>query len=317
MQIVYGGLDVTADGDGAYAYINPPWTSLQGWPTTVVRFRKDGSPEKVPDAPDMQSISAFALSGYDDIWFAGRPPETPDNLVVMNFNGDEWTEYDDPSEYGLRRLRFFAPNNGWGCENNKIYRFNGTTWYFAGEVPGVDWIDGCDFKSPTDIWAAGGKNKVGGAVLHYTNGIWREVFNPGAGYYVCDVAMRDDHNGWAVGYHYAGNRRYGSIWQCRDGVWQWCICPVEEQVSEVEFVSETEAWAVTSHKILHYTTGVTIAPASFGRIKALYADGRGSDSKGPRVKASRAPATPVSTTGAGVRTAPGAHTRECPTEDAD
>ncbi len=314
---MYGGLDVTADGDGAYAYINPPWTSDEPWPTTVIRFRGSGSSEEVPGVPDMMNISAFALSSYDDIWFAGQPPETPEKRVVMNFNGDEWTAYDDPSEYGLRRLHFFSPNNGWGCEDNKIYRFNGKTWYFAGEVPGIDWLGGCDFKSPTDIWAAGGKDNVGGAVLHYNNGVWREVFNPGPGYYVRDVAMRDDYNGWAVGYLYAGLKRYGRIWQCRDGVWQGCTCPVDDQVWEVEIVSKTEAWAVTSRKILHYTTDVNIATTSLGRIKSLYAAGRGLDLKGPTTNASRVPATPGLTPASRARRCADSDPTEKPADAAD
>jgi len=129
--------------------------------------------------------------------------------------------------------------------------------------------------------------------------------------------MRNNSNGWAVGAEKVGTQYYGRMWQCVNGAWLERVCPVEETVHEVEFVSATEAWALTYDKILHYTTESNVVPASLGRVKALYAAGRGSDSKGPGANASPVPAAPASTTDTGVRTATGTHPPECSPDDAD
>jgi hypothetical protein len=264
----------------------------------------------------MQVVTAFAISSFDDIWFAGLSyePEAPGSRIIAHFNGDEWVICEDPSENGFQKLHFFAPNNGWAYEDNKIYRFNGATWYFAGVVPGVDWLRGCDFKSPTDIWAAGTKKGQGGVVLHYEGGVWREVFSAGPNLYISDVAMWDEYNGWAVGYLSGG---YGRIWQCCDGGWVPRICPTERSVYDVEVVSSREAWAVGGSTIIHYETEVNITPASIGRIKALYAAGRGLDSKGATTNASRVPPAPPLTPASRARRCADSNSTEKPADAAD
>ena len=319
MGFDYGGLDVIRTGDGAYCFVAPGYVGDGNWEAIVYRFTANGPAVELKGAPRMQTINAFAMSALDDVWFAGLSYEypAPGRRIIAHFNGDEWVISEDPSGSGFLKLHFFALNNGWAYASNGIYRFNGTTWYFAGVVPGVDRLYGCDFKSPTDIWAAATKNDQRGVILRYENGIWREVFNAGPKSYISDVAMWGEHDGWAVGYFYDGYRAYGRIWQCRDGEWTPCVCPMEGGVTDVEVVSDHEAWAVGGSTIIHYTTEVNVAASSFGRIKALYAAGRGSDSKGPGANASPVPAAPASTTGTGVRTATGTHPPECSPEDAD
>jgi hypothetical protein len=317
MGFDYGGLDVTQTGDGAYCFVAPGYVGDGNWDARIYRFKDHGSAEELKGAPRMWIINAFAISAFDDVWFAGLSFEypKPGRRIVAHFNGDEWVISEDPSESGFGELHFFAPNNGWAYASNGVYRFNGTTWYFAGVIPGIDWLEGCDFKSPTDIWAAATK-KDQGVVLHYKNGVWREVFAAGPNLYISDVAMWNEYNGWAVGYFVDGYRSYGRIWQCRAGEWTPCVCPMEGPVTDVEALSGYEAWAVGGSTIIHYKTEVNVAPASFGRIKTLYATGRGSDSKGPGANASPVPAVPSPTTASGTLTS-GSHSPECSPDDAD
>jgi hypothetical protein len=106
----------------------------------------------------------------------------------------------------------------------------------------------------------------------------RGVFRPGYRYAILDVAMWFADNGWAVGYYRKGKDYEGRVWRCREGTWHGCACPVRYTLSNIEFISPIEAWDLTYGKILHYTTEPNIAPASLGRIKALYAGAVGPDS---------------------------------------
>jgi hypothetical protein len=243
-----------------------------------MRFRPgDSSMEKI-EAPDMYYMRALTLSGYDNIWFAGEPYGTGDNIIGNYYRGT-WTFYEDPSAYGMDYLHFFSRDNGWGFSDNRIYRFDGQSWYFSLELPAWKSLKPCAYKSPTDIWMIGyPPDGSSGVVLHYYAGNWREVFKPDANMYIGDVAMWNDANGWAVGSEKVGTENYGRTWQCVHGVWHERLCPVEESVRDVEVVSKTEAWALTSDKILHYTTASKVVPASFGRIKAVYAAGTRPDS---------------------------------------
>jgi hypothetical protein len=304
----YGGMDVAEDGDGAYCFVAPPYTGDGNWDAIVYRFENHGPPEELKGAPPMYAINAFGISSFDDIWFAGLSfeAEAPGNLIIANFRGDEWVIYEDPSGNGFQKIHFFAPNNGWACEADRTYRFNGTTWYSAGEVPGVDRLHGCDFESPTDIWAAATKEGGGGVILHYAGGVWREVFEAGPNAYVADVAMWDGYNGWAVGSEKVGNTYHGRIWQCDHGEWVPRICPTERSMYHVEVVSNHEAWAAGGNTILHYQTEVLITPASFGRIKAAFAAGAGFGSgREPHgFAAARAPESPPATTPGRIRENP-------------
>ncbi len=258
-----------------------------------MRFRPgDSSMEKI-EAPDMQYMRALALSGYDNIWFAGVPYGTGDNILGNYYRGT-WTFYEDPSPYGMDYLHFFSRDNGWGFSDNRIYRFDGQGWYFWLELPSWENLKPCAYKSPTNIWMIGYPlDGSSGVVLHYDAGNWVEVFKPDANVYLSDVAMWNDSNGWAVGSEKVGTQSYGRTWQCVHGVWLERVCPVEESVRDVEVVSKTEAWALTSGKILHYTTESNISPVSLGRIKAAYAGtGLGAGSLPPgagRVNAAERP----------------------------
>jgi hypothetical protein len=290
MGVDYGGVDVNEAGDGAYCFVAPGYVGDGYWEAIIYRFKNDGPAEELEGAPRMEIINAFAVSAFDDIWFAGLSYEYPEpsRRIIAHFDGDEWVISEDPSASGFLKLHFFAPNNGWAYASNGIYRFNGTTWYFAGVLPGVDYLKGCDFKSPTDIWAAATKEDRG-VILHYESGVWREVFNAGPKTYIYDVAMWGRDGGWAVGYFYNGQRGYGRIWQCRGGDWTPCVCPMEGPVTDVEALSDYEAWAVGGSTIIHYVTEVNVTASSFGRVKALYAGAPGSDFKRPPARASRVP----------------------------
>jgi hypothetical protein len=256
-----------------------------------MRFRPgDVTMEKI-EAPDMRYMRAVALSGYENIWFAGTTYDSGDE-VVGNYYRGTWTFYEDPSPTQLDYLHFFSRFDGWGFSGNRIYRFDSQGWYLWLELPAWKSLKPCAFKSSTNVWAVGypaDAAHLGNAVLHYDGAAWREVFAPGENKYVYDVAMRNNSNGWAVGAEKVGTTYYGRTWQCVNGVWIERVCPVEESLREVEVVSKIQAWALTSGKILHYQTGSNITPTSFGRIKTLFAAARGSDSDAPAARASCVP----------------------------
>lgn len=240
-----------------------------------MRFRSGESQMEKIEAPEMREMRALTLSGYQDIWFVGVPYGDAEGEVIVNYYRGTWTFHDDPTPSGMDYLHFFSHGDGWGFSDNRVYRFNGQHWYSWLEFPLWKRIKPCAFKSANDIWAVAyfaDESYEGNAVVHYDGAGWHEVFKPGVNKYVYDVAMWNDYNGWAVGAEEVATREYrGRIWECRHGVWSERVCPVEENLRSVEVVSKTEAWALTSGKILHYQTGSTITPTSLGCVKALYA----------------------------------------------
>ena len=268
----------------------------------------------------MREMRALAITSAYDIWFVGQPDFDPSSYYIFNYHGGEWCWYEDPGQYGMDLLHFFSPGEGLGFDGTDIYRLTPDGWRYWTSVPNLASLHPCDFKSPTEIWAVGyprANDLRGSRVLRFDGTSWREVFRPGYYYAIYDVAMWDDDNGWAVGYYRKGENSEGRVWRCSEGTWHECACPVRYALYNIEIVSPNEAWAVTYDKILHYTTDPNVVPASLGRVKALYAAGRGSDSKGPGANASPVPAAPASTTGTGVRTATGTHPPECSPDDAD
>ncbi len=228
-------------------------------------------------------MHGLTLSGYNDIWFGGDVYGVEDEIIVNYYRG-AWTFYDDPTPYGMEFLHLFSHTNGWGFDDNRIYRFNGEKWDLWLELHAYKNVNPCAFKSQANVWAVGyyaDATLKGSVVLHYDGATWEEVFAPGENKYVYDVAMYKKNNGWAVGAEKVGSEYYGRTWQCVNGVWLERVCPVVEAVREVETVSTIEAWALTSDKILHYRTESNIAPTSFGRIKTLFAETRGSKSNAP------------------------------------
>lgn len=288
----FGGLDVTAGGAGAFGWVDPPYTDAGLWPAYVVRFRANESAMDKIEAPDMQNMQALTLCGYRDIWFAGRPYGPDMGNVIVNYYRGKWLYYPDPSPYGMKYLHLFSHTNGWGFDENRIYRFNGQSWTLWLELGTFQSIKPCEFKSQTNVWAVGyfsDKTRNSSAVLHYNGASWKEAFVPGENKYVYDVSMYTNNNGWAVGAEKMDSQYYGRTWQCVNGVWLERVCPVVETVHDVEVVSTIEAWALTYDKILHYQTESTFTPTSLGRIKTLFAGSRDSNPNAPPLYSSRVP----------------------------
>jgi hypothetical protein len=293
-----GGFDTTTRGAGAFGWVDPAYTGDGEYDTYVTRFRAESSSMEKIEAPKMWETHALTLCGYRDIWFAGRPYGPDMGNVIVNYYRGKWTYYADPSPYGMKYLHLFSHTNGWGFDGNRIYRFNGQSWTLWLELGAFQSIKPCAFKSQTNVWAVGyyaDKSRNGNVVLHYDGAAWEEVFAPGENKYVYDVSMYNNNNGWAVGGEKVGSQTYGRTWQCVNGVWLERVCPVEKSVYEVEVVSKTEAWALSSGKILHYQTESNITPTSFGRIKTLFAQTRGSKSNAPPSYSSHIPHAPPPT----------------------
>ncbi len=314
-------MDVAANGDAAFGHYYPEYLDGPRYPAYVTIYSASNinpGGRKI-EAPHMREMRALAMTSADDIWFVGRPDFDPYSYYIFNYQGGEWSWYEDPGRYGMDLLYFFSPGEGLGFDGTDMYRLTPDGWRYWTSVPDVVSLKPCDFKSPTEIWAVGYprvNDSRGSRVLRFDGTSWREVFRPGYHYAIHDVAMWDGDNGWAVGYYRKGKDYGGRLWRCREGTWHECACPVRYALGNIEFVSPVEAWALTYNKILHYTTKPNIAPASLGRVKALYAAGRGSDSKGPLTDAYLVPAAPGPTNASGTPTS-GSHSPECSTDDAE
>ena len=285
-----GGFDTTTRGAGAFGWVDPAYTGDGEYDTYLTRFRAEESSMEKIEAPKMWEMHALTLCGYRDIWFAGRPYGPDMGNVIANYYRGKWTYYTDPSPYGMEYLHLFSHTNGWGFDDNRLYRFNGQTWDFWLELGAYTNVNPCAFKSQTNVWAVGyyaDASRKGGVVLHYDGASWEEVFAPGKDKYVYDVSMYNNNNGWAVGAEKVGSEYYGRAWQCINGDWLERVWPVEKAAGNVEVVSKTEAWALDSGIIFHYQTESNITPTSFGKIKTLFAGTRGSNSNAPPSYSSR------------------------------
>lgn len=315
-----GGFDTTTRGAGAFGWVDPAYTGDGEYDTYVLRFRAEESSMEKIEAPKMWEMHALTLCGYRDVWFAGRPYGPDMGNVIVNYYRGKWFYYPDPSPYGMDYLHLFSHANGWAFDENRIYRFDGQSWDLWLELGAFQSIKPCALKSQTNVWAVGyfsDTTRKSNVVLHYDGAVWVEVFTPGENKYVYDVAMWNNSNGWAVGAEKVGTKYYGRTWQCVNGDWLERVCPVEEPVGGVEVVSKTEAWALTSRKILHYQTESIITPTSFGRIKSLFAAARGSDYNAPTAHASRVPHAPPPTAIPRTEGNPDVDSNEQPADAAD
>jgi hypothetical protein len=271
------GFDAAPNGEAAYVTIN---TVSGYWEITIRRFRRDGSEDVVEDGPPMLDIDAFSISGFDDIWFSGyiKNGFSSNPFVVVHYAAGEWEIFPSPGGGRVVDLHCFGPNDvcviTWP---NNVYRWNGSTWTYKGPGPTSFEFYGVDYRSPNDIWAAGADKPFNYRLFRCEGVNWREVFDPGPNMHIYDVAMADAETGWAVGHYWATYRGYGRIWECRNGKWLMRVCPTEHTVSAVGLASATEAWAIAHNQLLVNRTGPEVTPASLGRIKSLYADGRGGD----------------------------------------
>lgn len=243
----------------------------------------------------MYDIDGFSMSGIDDIWFGGHIKDglSSNPYVVVHYAAGEWGIFPSPGGGRVVDLHCFGPNDVWLITwPNNVYRYNGSTWTYKGPGPTSFEFYGVDYRSPNDIWAAGADKPSNYRLFRYEGSNWREVFDPGPNMHIYDVAMADAKNGWAVGHYWATYEGYGRIWECRNGEWLMRVCPTEHTVSAVGLASGTEAWAIAHNKLLVNRTGTDVTPASLGRIKSLYADGRGAD-------AAASPSTASSLSGGG------------------
>jgi hypothetical protein len=199
-------------------FTNPKTPSAGGW--TVQTAQRFGSSDN--------SLGAVAASSADDVWAVGdylpdAGSANPDATLSFaeHFDGTSWTAVPTPN-VGPNFNAFYgvaaSQGQAWAVGTNLddqydnralIESWNGSKWSVDDNPqPGSqrDMLFGASATSPSDVWAVGAQQDVGGAfqtlVEHWDGSEWSAISVPNPGtngdlLYGVDAASTD--NVWVVG----------------------------------------------------------------------------------------------------------------------
>ncbi len=130
---------------------------------------------------DAQQVGWFLNvwgSSEDNLYAAGG---TPDNGVLMRWDGTAWTEVLLDTEVPLLTWAFGFGANDITVVGNEgtIVHFDGAVWTLQ-ETPTEQDLWGVWGAAPDDLWAVGGRGRAAGeaTLLHYDGSRWSEVEVP-------------------------------------------------------------------------------------------------------------------------------------------
>jgi len=179
--------------------------------------------QEVPTPGGEGYLAACYFNSPADGWACGIESAGTDRMILIYWNGTEWTEYEYPGwfdDYGnvtsidLWDISFSSPDNGWcvgrvGLEDidgfSFILRYNGNEWYLFND--NLENAYGVYCVSKNDVWIISDSNN---SDLYHWNGVDFEYYNLYPGNYgLLDIAFGSTNEGLAVGdyqfvYHWDG-----------------------------------------------------------------------------------------------------------------
>jgi hypothetical protein len=205
---------------------------------------------------------------------------------LLRYEDGYWRSVGNPLPTALgyaRDICFPTANEGWVCGSNGFAHYKDGKWEF---VPGPA-VDELDFTARDDGWAV---SRNGANVYHYNGSSWSVSYSA-PGYEVSYVSFCDRGNGWAT---YWYNSEKGTILVKYDnGNWHRVILPNKYGCGTPCVLSAELAWfhgyssaAKPQLTTWRWTTAPNVRPASFGRIKAMFATEEEDDEEGINIPAS-------------------------------
>jgi hypothetical protein len=189
-----------------------------------------------------------AILGDNAIWAVG------DNGITDFWDGNRWSEVDNPTTQSLSAVRFLSPSDGWAAgEGGQIMHWNGFTWTVTdpfqwrslvddGEYPHVADLA---FLSPANGWAVGrkdGGSMLSPLLLQWEGKSWKE-FDLGDAAKLCQCDFTAAHffssqDGWVVG---GGEEALFAHWN--GSQWALATGPDGVRLLAVNGTASNDVWA--------------------------------------------------------------------------
>ena len=197
---------------------------------------------------------------------------TSGTYELLRYENGSWRSlgYPLPTEIGYPRdICFPTVDEGWVCGSNGFAHYKDGTWEF---VAGPR-VEGLDFTAPDDGWAASRGDT--GQIYHCDGASWSVSYSA-PGYYVNGIGFHDRNNGWALLSGYGVESlwiKYGAAGWHKiippNGNSGYFPTPFSDEAWFEGFIRENGKMVKTTW---HWTTAPNVVPASFGRIKAMFAE---------------------------------------------
>ena len=212
---------------------------------------------------------------------------TSGTYELLRYENGSWRSlgYPLPTEIGYPRdICFPTVDEGWVCGSNGFAHYKNGAWEF---VPGPGVRD-LDFTAPDDGWAMSSGRP--GKIYHYNGSSWSVSYSA-PGYIAYGMGFSDRYNGWAVFSHYTYE---GYLWmKFDDGGWHKIIppnghpgyfpCPLSRGLAWFTGYRDSKPYPIPTS--WRWTTAPNVRPASFGRIKAMFATEEADNEEGIDVPA--------------------------------
>jgi hypothetical protein len=185
-----------------------------------------------------------------------------------------------PANSGFSSLAMVSPDEGWAVGSigpiglnddpsgisTLILHFHNCVWEPVSTSFPKAWLSSVSMGSATDGWAIGTTNSNSPLVLHYVNGVWKQVTLPGEGALngiYTSVHMLSADEGWIVIAHSKNSQGFMSygLLHLFNGQWSEVAIPVPG-VEDVLPVAPNEVWVAGSASniqedpvLYHYQAG--------------------------------------------------------------
>ena len=254
----------------------------------IYTLRLQAGSSQLEEVPNPYSSPPGAEGGRPRVSFGAEEDGwlllsgTPDEL--LRYEDGYWRSVGDPLPAALGGaidICFPTADEGWVSGANGFAHYKDGGWEF---VPGPA-VDELDFTARDDGWAI---SHYGPNVYHYKGSSWSVSYSA-ARYYVNGLGFHDRNNGWAILSGYGVE----SLWLKYDNAGWHKIIPPNGQSGYFPTPFNNEAWfegfKFEKGKIVktswHWTTAPNVKPASFGRIKAMFATEEEDDEEGINIPA--------------------------------
>jgi len=256
----------------------------------IYTFRLQAGSSQLEEVPNPYSSPPGAEGGRPRVSFGGEEDGwlllTSGTYELLRYEDGYWRSvgYPLPAALGYPNdICFPTADEGWVSGSNGFAHYKDGKWEF---VPGPR-LDGLDFTARDDGWAI---SYEGGNIYHYDGSSWSVSYSV-PGYTALGVGFRDRNNGWGSIMPTQGG--YGVVLRYDNKGWHKVVGPNRYGVLFPCPFSLTEAWFIGLkyekeeyfYTSWHWTTAPNVKPASFGRIKAMFATEEEDDEEGVNIPA--------------------------------
>jgi photosystem II stability/assembly factor-like uncharacterized protein len=222
---------------------NSGWqVGMYGW---LVRY--EGDTWQQVFGPSKKHLWDIQMLSPDNGWIIGE------DGTVWHCAGTEWMSITVPTTHTLYALSMIAPDKGWAVgRDGTILQFDGRNWINV-PSPTQEHLRGLAVIQLSDGtiegWAVGAR----GTLVHYQSNqtpSWQIVTSP-TNANLHSVALQSSDNAWAVGAKGVLIHYDGTAWQSDPAYLEDPQFVLEDDLWDIQLLSDHEGWAVGGLAILH------------------------------------------------------------------